>query len=163
MCASNEPYRWSHDVPEWNKPVKYLLVNDAGYRIYPQGYAVRSRELAKDSPCLKKLVPIIQQAQVDYAKNPLPVNNALVRIASTIKQGPPITADANAAAVRAMLALKIISNGPNPTLGDFDMARVNATIGVLKPIFAAKHQAVAPRLSAADIVTNQFIKPSIHL
>jgi hypothetical protein len=161
--ASNEPYRWEHDVPEWNKPVKYLLVNDAGYGIYPQGYAVRKGELAKDTPCLKKLVPMIQQAQVSYAKSPLPVNNALVRIANTIKQGPPIEADANAAAVKSMLSLKIISNGSNATLGDFDLDRVTSTIETLKPIFRAKNQPVPKGLAPKDLVTNKFINKSIHL
>ena len=40
--ASNEPYRWEHDVDGWKKPVKYLLVHDSGYQIYPQGLAVRA-------------------------------------------------------------------------------------------------------------------------
>jgi len=161
--ASNEPFRWEHDVPEWNKPVKYLLVNDSGYSIYPQGYAVRSDKLQASSACLKKLVPMIQQAQVDYVKNPQPVNDALVKIAATIKQGPPITADANADAVKTMVDLKIVSNGPNSTLGDFDMDRITSTIGVLKPIFAARNQKVPDTISAKDIVTNDYIDTSIHL
>ena len=35
--ASNEPYRWEHDVPAWNKPVKSLLVHDVGLRDLPAG------------------------------------------------------------------------------------------------------------------------------
>ncbi|MDQ1683122.1 MAG: hypothetical protein QOH99_1663, partial [Frankiaceae bacterium] len=161
--ASNEPYRWSHDVPDWNKPVNYLLVHDAGYEIYPQGLAVRSAELPTLSPCLKALVPMIQQAQVDYMTTPKPTNDALVAIAAKIKDGPPISADANAAAVTSMKDLKLVGNGSNSTLGDFDMARVTRTIDVLKPIFAAKKQAVPADLKAESIVTNQFIDPSITL
>ena len=161
--ASNEPYRWQHDVDGWKKPVKFLLVNDAGYPIYPQNYAVKPDVATARADCLKKLTPMIQQAQVDYAKNPGPVNDALVRIATAINQGPPITAAANADAVKTMLDLKIISNGPNNTLGDFDMNRVTQTVDLLRPIFSARNQSVPASLKASDIVTNEFIDTSIHL
>lgn len=161
--ASNEPYRWQNDVDGWKKPVKYLMVSDAGYPIYPQGYAVKPDVLTSRADCLKKLAPMIQQAQVDYAKTPGPVNDALVRIATAVNQGPPITAAANADAVKTMLDLKIISNASNATLGDFDMNRVSQSIDALRPIFAAKNQAVPATLQATDLVTNQFIDTSIHL
>jgi hypothetical protein len=161
--ASNEPFRWAHDVPEWNKPVKYLLVHDSGYEIYPQGLAVRTGQLAQLSPCLKLLVPLVQKAQVDYMADPQPTNDALVTIASKIKGGPPITADANAAAVTTMKDLKLVGNGTNSTIGDFDLDRVTRTIAVLKPIFAAKKQPVPADLTASSIVTNEFIDPSISL
>ncbi len=134
--ASNEPYRWEHDVEGWKKPVKSLLISDSGYEIYPQGLAVKTADLAKsDSACLKKLVPMIQQAQVDYMKDPTATNGALVKIADAIKDGPPITAPANADAVKVMLADKLIGNGPNATLGDVDMDRIDRTIALLLPIF----------------------------
>lgn len=161
--ASNEPYRWEHDVEGWKKPVKSLLVNDSGYEIYPQGLAVRTPDLQKDAPCLKLLVPLIQQAQVDYANDPTATNAALVEIATVLKDGPPITAPANADAVKVMLADKLIGNGPNGTLGDFDTARVDRTIALLQPIFAARRDSVPADLKASDIVTNEFIDPSIHL
>jgi hypothetical protein len=161
--ASNEPYRWEHDVDGWKKPVKSLLVNDSGYEIYPQGLAVRTADLEKDAPCLEKLVPLIQQAQVDYAKDPTATNGALVDIAAALKDGPPITAAANADAVKVMLADKLIGNGPNETLGDFDLDRVQRTIDLLRPIFAARNEDVPADLTASDIATNEFTDPSIHL
>jgi hypothetical protein len=86
--ASNEPYRWEHDVTSWKKPVNYLLVHDAGFPIYPQGLAVRSGELGKDSACIKQLVPMIQKAQADYIKDPAATNATLVKIATEIPGGP---------------------------------------------------------------------------
>jgi hypothetical protein len=160
--ASNEPYRWEHDVPGWKKPVKYLLVHDSGYQIYPQGLAVRASQLAPASACLKSLVPMIQRAQVDYMNDPVATNKALVKIAAELAGGPPITAPANAAAVVTMKQLGLSGNGPDHTLGDFDMARVDRTIAQLKPIFAARGVKVPAKLAAGDIVTNEFIDPSIH-
>jgi hypothetical protein len=161
--ASNEPYRWEHDVPGWKKPVKFLLVHDSGYQIYPQGLAVRAAQLPAASACLKLLVPIIQKAQVDYMTNPLPTNDALVRIATELAGGPPITAPANAAAVASMKALGLVGNGPDQTLGNFDLPRVDKTILLLRPILAARGVKVPGGLTAKDIVTNEFVDPSIHL
>ncbi|MCW2888965.1 MAG: hypothetical protein JWL58_5827 [Streptosporangiaceae bacterium] len=161
--ASNEPYRWEHDVTSWKKPVKYLLVHDAGWPVYPQGLAVRSGELSKDSACLKKLVPMIQKAQADYIKDPSATNATLVKIATEIPGGPPVTAAGNANAVTVMKQLKIVANGPSGTLGTFDPARVDASIALLKPIFKAKGVTVPDGLKASDLVTNEFIDPSISL
>jgi hypothetical protein len=161
--ASNEPYRWEHDVPEWKKPVKSLLIHDSGYQIYPQGLAVRADQLSSSSACLKKLVPMIQQAQVDYITNPAATNATLLKIAQAIPGGPPITAAGNANAVEVMKNLKLVGNGPNNTLGDFDLARVDRTIALLKPIFAARGVTVPADLRASDIVSNDFTDPSIKL
>lgn len=161
--ASNEPYRWEHDVETWKKPVKFLLVHDSGYEIYPQGLAVRAGELEKARPCLKALVPLIQKAQIAYITDPAPVNGALVRIASELGDGPPITAAGNASAAVTMKQLGIVANGPNTTLGDFDLARVERTIALLRPIFAARGVTVKAELSPSELVTNEFIDPALHL
>jgi hypothetical protein len=161
--ASNEPYRWEHDVTSWKKPVNYLLVHDAGFPVYPQGLAVRSGELGKDSACLKQLVPMIQKAQADYIKDPAATNATLVKIATEIPGGPPVTAAGNADAVNVMKQLKIVANGPSGTLGNFDPARVDESIALLAPIFKAKGIAVPEGLKASDLVTNEFIDPSISL
>jgi hypothetical protein len=161
--ASNEPYRWENDVTAWKKPVKYLLVHDAGWPVYPQGLAVRSGELSQDSACLKKLVPMIQKAQADYIKNPAATNATLEKIATAIPGGPALTPAGDANAVTVMKQLKIVANGPGGTLGNFDPARVDQSIALLKPIFKAKGVAVPDGLKASDLVTNQFIDPSIKL
>jgi hypothetical protein len=161
--ASNEPYRWENDVEGWMKPVDDLLVHDSGYEVYPQGLAVRAEELDADADCLAALVPMIQQAQVDYVNDPEPVNGALVEIAEAIGDGPPITAEGNANAVEVMKELSLVGNGPDDTLGDFDTDRVDATIELLQPIFADRGTDVPEDLAAEDIVTNDYIDPSIGL
>jgi hypothetical protein len=160
--ASNEPYRWEHDVPGWKKPVKFLLIHDSGYQIYPQGLAVRTAQLAGASACLKELVPMIQKAEVLYVNDPGPINEALVKIAATLGDGPPITAAGNAEAVKTMKSLSLVGNGGDQTLGNFDMARVDRTIALLRPIFAARGVKVPDSLAASDIVTNDFIDASVR-
>lgn len=156
-------YRWENDYEGWKKPVTSLLVNDSGYQIYPQGYAVRSAELTKNAPCLKKLVPLIQQAQIDYVKNPTATNDTIIAISDKIKEGPTFSPKGNAAATQALLDLKIVGNGSNAVFGDFDLTRVAQTIEILRPIYAARDQSVPASLKPADFVTNDFIDTSIKL
>ena len=61
--ATSEPYIYEHEVRQWGKPVKYALVNEAGYPFYPQALSIRAADKAKLAPCLKKLVPLVQRAQ----------------------------------------------------------------------------------------------------
>lgn len=161
--VSNEPYRWEHDVKGWMQPTKYLLVHQSGYEIYPHAWSVRSGDLDKLGPCLSKLVPMLQQAQIDYVTNPEPINQALLRIAQTIPDGPPITAGGNTDSVRVQLAEKIVGNGPDTTLGNFDTDRVDRVIATVTPILRARGQQVPDGLTAANIVTNQFIDPTLGL
>lgn len=161
--VSNEPYRWAHDVEGWRKPTDYLLVHESGYEIYPHAWSVRSGELDALRPCLTELVPMLQQAQVDYISDPDPVNAALLRIAETIPDGPPMTAAGNTDSVKVQVAENIVGNGPDDTLGNFDTARVDRVIAGVTPILRDRGDRIADGLTAADLVTNEFIDPAIGL
>ncbi|MFF5032383.1 hypothetical protein [Nocardia salmonicida] len=161
--VSNEPYRWEHDVKGWLKPVKSLLIHESGYEIYPHAWSVRAGEMEKLSPCLSKLVPMLQQAQIDYISDPDPVNAALLRIAETIPDGPPMTAGGNTDSVKVQLAQRIVGNGPDNSLGDFDTARVDRVISAVTPILRKRGVEVPDGLAADAIVTNKFIDPTIGL
>jgi hypothetical protein len=161
--ASNEPYRWSHDVPDWNKPVNYLLVHDAGYEIYPQGLAVRSAELPTLSPCLKALVPMIQQSSVDYLNSPAAANKIILDAVAKFDNGWVYSQGVADYGVKTIKADGLVGNGPDKTLGNFDLDRVNALIAKAIPVYTALGQAPKAGLKAEDVVTNQFIDPSIGL
>ncbi|MEU6249325.1 ABC transporter substrate-binding protein [Glycomyces sp. NPDC047010] len=161
--VSNEPYRWEHDVEGWMKPTDYLMIDDAGYEVYQHAWSVRSGELDELAPCLTELVPMLQQAQIDYVTDPEPVNEAILRIAETIPDGPPITLEGNADSVEVQLAEGIVSNGPDATLGNFDTERVDRVIAAVLPIFEGYGETIPDGLSADDLVTNEFIDPAIGL
>lgn len=161
--VSNEPYRWEHDVEGWMKPADYLLVHEAGYEIYPHAWSVRSGELEELTPCLEQLVPMLQQAQVDYIADPEPINEAILRIAETIPDGPPITLEGNADSVEVQVAEGIVGNGPDATVGNMDEERVQRVIDSVVPIFEGYGEDVAADIAPADIMTNEFIDESIGL
>jgi hypothetical protein len=62
-----------------------------------------------------------------------------------------------------MKKLGIVGNAPDGTLGAFQDARVQQLIGILTPIYAKEGKQTLPGLKPSDIVTNEFIDPSISL
>ena len=77
--ASAEPYIYENEVTEWGKPVKYQLIHDTGWPIYAESIAVEAGQpRAKYADCFKKLVPIMQQATVDYLNDPAKTNTIIL-------------------------------------------------------------------------------------
>ena len=157
--ATAEPYQYEHEIAHWMKPVKFQLIADTGYSPYPEALAVRAADLAADGACLRALVPMIQQAQVDYVANPAAANATIVRLVAAFNAGTAYSAGTAAYAAKAQVDQKIIANGSDGVLGSFDPARVQQLTAILTPIYAAQHLTV----QVGTVFTNQFIDRSIHL
>jgi hypothetical protein len=161
--ATAEPYTWSHDVRAWDKPLKYQLIADTGYNFYQQEIGVRKDKLAGLTSCLTKLVPIMQQAIVDFVTSPAATNQLILNLVSAYNNGWVYTPGTANYAVSTMKSLGIAGNAPNGTLGAFDDSRVQHLIGILTPIYKARNKPILASLTPSDLVTNQFISPSIRL
>jgi hypothetical protein len=158
-----EPWQYEHQVKPWMKPVATLSIEASGYPNYGETLAVRKGDLAKDAPCLKKLIPIIQQAQVDYAKDPTVANGIIVKAAEKYNNGWDYPAALAAFAAKAQVDNKIISNGDDDTLGNIDEAKVQKMIDIVTPIYKKSHIPTKDGLTPADLFTNEFIKTGIGL
>jgi hypothetical protein len=158
--ATSEPYIYEHEVRQWGKPVKYALVNEAGYPFYPQALSIRAADKAKLAPCLKKLVPIIQRAQVDYLANPATTNKLVLDLVKQYNDGWVYTEGLANYAIEKMRS-DFVKNGSDQTLGNFDNARLQRMIDIVTPIFTAQNQPPKPGLKPEDIATNEFIDSSI--
>ena len=158
---TSEVYKFEHGN-NWGKPIGHLTINDLGYRNYTGMLSVASNRLEELAPCLEKLVPLIQQAIVDYAKDPAEVNklivdfNAAGNAASWWKTAPDLVDYA----AKTMVASGIIGNGPNGIIGDFDMDRVAEMLKLIKPRLDERAD---PAVKPEQVVTNRFIDPSIGL
>lgn len=159
--ATAEPYIYEHEVSAWGKPVKFQLVNDTGYPIYPESVSVRSGDLEKLTPCLKKLVPVLQQADVDYIHNPSETNKLIVQLVNSYNNGWVYDEQVADFGVSQMKKLKIASNGDNGYVGDFDESRVQKVIDITTPIFTKSGSAPKAGLKATDLYTNEFLDKSI--
>lgn len=158
-----EPWQYENQVKAWMKPVKSLKISESGYPNYGEALAVRKGDETKYAACLKKLVPIIQQAQVDYAGNPERANEIIAKLPPKYRTGwvyPKALADY---AAKAQLDEDIISNGDDSTLGDISEERVQKMIDIVSPIYKKQNIKLKEGLKPADIMTNEFIDTSIGL
>jgi hypothetical protein len=156
--ASAEPYTYENDFAEWGKPVAYQLVHDAGFEAYTQPLGVRTGALEELRPCLERFVPIVQQATVDNINDPSRANAIVIDAVEQFDDfwvyGEGVAAYGSA----TMKELGLVSNGPDSTIGNFDTDRVQQVIDQMKAVDLAPAD-----LEASDIVTNEFIDPSIGL
>ena len=163
--ASAEPYIYENEVPEWGKPVAYQLINDAGYPKYAAMVSVRPDDVEAYADCLSLLVPVMQQAEIDYYDGTLKDStNALVlELVDAYDTGWVYSAEVADFSFETQLADGIIANGPDDTLGNFDEARVASLFDIVVPIFTAQGVEIAEGLTPEALYTNQFVDASLGL
>ncbi|MFC7220196.1 hypothetical protein ACFQLX_18810 [Streptomyces polyrhachis] len=162
--AVDDPYIYEKEVKEWGKPVKFQMLYDAGYPNYGPPLSIRPQDRAKLAPCLEKLVPLVQQAQVDFLADPLPTIEAVVRISEAYDSDEVFTRAIGEYSADRLKRLGIAANdaeGADTTTGDFDERRVQRMIDLTKPVFAAQKKALKENLAPSDLVTDEFIDPKI--
>ena len=161
--GSAEPYIYQNEVKDWAKPVAYAYVDDTGWKPYAQSLGTKPENITKYADCFKKLVPLVQQAQVDYVADPAATNALILEAVTKYNSDWVYSQGVADYAAATMLKDGLVSNGPDKTLGNFDDARIDALIAIETPIFASAAQPVKAGLKASDVATNEFIDPSIGL
>ncbi|MBI4883183.1 MAG: ABC transporter substrate-binding protein [Actinobacteria bacterium] len=162
--GSAEPYLYLEELADWGKPVKYEYINDVGWRNYAESIATKPENITKYADCFKKLVPIIQQASVDYVNDPVRTNAIIIAAVDSFGNdfGWTYTAGAADYGVATIKADGLVANGPDG-MGSFDLDRVQELIDVATPIYEGLGSPPKEGLTPADIVTNEFVDPSIKL
>jgi len=162
--ATAEPYIYEHEVRAFKRPVKYQLIADTGYDVYPQSLSARAADVkdAKSSACLKKLVPVLQQGQAEYAKAPDTANALIVDLVKQYNTGWAYSKGVADFAAKQMVDIGIIADEKG-TLGGLDPARVSQAMKTVTPILVKSGKGVAPGLTVDDLMTTQFIDPKIGL
>ena len=165
--ATNEPWRYENEIEGWMKPVDFFLVHDTGHEIYQSALSVRPDDIETYRECLEKIVPIMQQDMVDYFDAPEPMNNKLDEIVKDLASSWTSSRESHAAGTEAMLALELVTDGPNGYVGDMDGDRIQRLIDLMAPIHRENgvegFEEGADIPSADDIFTNEFLDPSISL
>jgi hypothetical protein len=162
--ATAEPYLYQNELPDWGKPIAFQLIHDTGFESYTQTLAVRAGDKDKLAPCLRKLVPLVQRSVVDYSQQPQRTNRLIVDLVE--KYASEIwsySADLAEFSVGQQRRLGIVGNGPDQTIGNFDMGRVASVLEIVRTILAGRRQPLKGDLRAEDLATNEFIDPRIGL
>jgi hypothetical protein len=165
--STNEVYTLEHLTPNWDKPVGYLYLADAGLPFYQSAVAVATAKLTSLKPCLQKLVPIMQHALVDYVNSPTEVNSVLADynnkgLGAAFWHTPLALSDA---AAKIMVSDHLVADTPGTSsVGGFDMTQVASVLSDLVGVDqTAGITTLNPNVKPADIATNQFIDPGVGL
>lgn len=161
--ATVEPYTYEHDLEQWKKPVAFQLIADTGYPLYAVALSVRTEDVTAKADCLKELVPVVQQSTVDFFAAPDKANALIVDAVTQFATGWVYSEELTKHSTKEQLALGLVSNGDNKTLGDFDEARVQKILDIAGPIATKNGTEPAAGLKASDLFTNEFLDPTIGL
>lgn len=157
--ATSEPYKYAN-LETGAVNVAYTLIHNLGWNSYAQNLAIRADKLEALGPCLKALVPILQQAQLDYIASPDRANS-IIKAAVVAFDSWWTQTDGDLANGAAQLRdLKLIGNGDTPTFGDLEESRVNDFISKATPVLREQGLEIG-NIAASDIVNNEFLNPDI--
>ncbi len=135
----------------------FQLLHDAGFQIYSQTIGVRPGDLEDLRPCLERVVPIIQQASVDFNNDPARANAIIVDAVEKYQDFwvyPPDLADFS---VQAQRDFGLIGDGPDSTAGNMVPERIAKVLDDMR----AAGMDIDPGLTADQLFTNEFIDESI--
>ncbi|MCV0378780.1 hypothetical protein [Nitratireductor sp.] len=159
--VTSEPYAFSTGN-NWGKPIDAVTVGELGYPNYSGMLSVAENRMDELAPCLEKLVPIIQQAVVDYMDDPTEVLETI----HDFTQGGYATSwwklsmDKLEYGWKTLKERGIMGNGSNDTIADFDTERVAVMFDIVQPWLDERAK---EGLDPQSVVTNRFIDPSIGL
>ena len=157
--ASAEPWQYKNEFTEWGKDVAYQLIHDAGFELYAASLAIRAADKDKLSDCLKLFVPIVQQAAIDFVNSPDRANAIIVDAVEKYADFWVYGEGVAKYSVETQKKLGLVGNGPDKTLGNFDMDRANKVLQQMKDAGLD----VPADLTAETLYTNEFINPDIGL
>lgn len=168
--GDSEPYLLTHDTPAYKAApfkIKYTYIHQLGLDDYPSTIQVAKPKLKTMTPCLKRVVPLIQHAIVDYAKHPATVNKVLATFNPTYTASywnTPVAESHYADTIMKKNKLVENSNNGKGPIGAFQFKRISQNIQALLPIYAVQSPGTYnPKAKAGEVVTNKFIDPHIRL
>ena len=157
--VTSEPYKYAN-LETGSITTGYQLIHEAGWNSYAQNFAIRKDRLEELRPCLEKVVPVIQQAQIDYIADPTRANALIISTVKTYDSWWSQSDGDVANGAASQKDLGIIGNGDTGTFGDLEEARVNDFIAKATPILREQGLEIAD-LTASDITNNEFLDASI--
>ena len=157
--ATSEPYKYAN-LESGAITTGYQLIHDAGWNSYAQNLAIRKDRLEELRPCLENIVPIFQQAQLDYIADPTRANAIILSTVATYDSWWTQSEGDVANGAASQKDMGIVGNGETPTFGDLEEARVNDFIAKATPILREQGLEIAD-IAAGDITDNTFLDTSI--
>lgn len=148
---------------DWNRTVRYELIDEAGYPRYPALLSARPDDISRYADCFRALVPLLQRATVEFVAEPAPTTALIVEVAAEYGTSPDYDLAAATRAANVLVEYELMDNGDDDTIGDIDRGRMQLLFDVATPVFEELGYEITPGLTPGDISTDAFIDPSIGL
>lgn len=165
--ATAEPYIYKNEISQWGKDVGYQLLSELGYNIYPEPIAVRKADVTDKADCLKKLVPILQQSQIDFLNAPAHGNAVILDLVEKYDTGWTYSQGVADFSVEQQKKLGLVTNDKaSGVFGQFDPARMSSIVKDFTPFLVTAgsiSQAAATAIDPSTLYTNEFIDTSIKM
>ena len=159
--VNSEPYTYEHETPSWDKPVAYAMVRDAGYDVYASNVSVRPDKMEKLTPCLEKLIPMIQQTGKNYVNSPDAINKT---ITDWVSQDVSFSTYSEGEASYSAKILKekgVIGPDAAGVWGGIDMAKAQESINQLIPVLNNSGSDLPAQIPANELYSTQFIDTNV--
>jgi hypothetical protein len=161
--ATAEPYLYQNEIAEWGRPVGFEPLANYGFSVYPEALAVRADKLEQLRPCLQKLVPIMQQSQIDYLEDPASTNRLIVELVEAYQTGWTYSAGVADFSAKAQVEQGFVTNDPaSGVFGQLDPARMQQIVSTFGPILQSQGT-ITTVPDPSSLYTNEFIDPSIKM
>ena len=147
--ASAEPYQYEFVHTDYGKPVAFELLHDAGFQIYSQTIGVRNGQIEELRGCLEKLVPIIQQASVNFNASAERANAIIVDTVTTYDTWWTYSPELAAFSVQAQRDFGLVGDGADNTAGNMEGSRFEKTLNDMRD---AGMPGIDPDLTAGPAV-----------
>lgn len=164
--VTNDPWTYA----KLGIQVDAAFVSDTGYPNYRNQLVVRTTDKGKLDGCLRRLVPVMQEAMVDYITQPQAAMKAVASTAAAYKLLPYSYEQALWGALTANCRGLLTDRPAGQSFGETDPGRVKRLIDILRPIYAAGSTAgqqtgrrapLPDDLSAAELATNEYLDPAV--
>ena len=156
--ASAEPYQYEFVHTDYGRPVAFELLHDAGFEIYSQTIGVRNGQIEELRGCLERLVPIIQQASVNFNASPDRANAIIIDAVVTYDTWWTYSPELAAFSVQAQRDFGLVGDGPDNIAGNMEASRFEKTFN---DMVNAGMEGIDPDLTPDQLFTNEFIDPNI--
>jgi hypothetical protein len=160
--STGDPWTYEHLEGVETRKLAYAYVANArgpqSYPNYRNQITVLSERRAELALCLKRLIPVMQRAAVDFMRDPGSVNAMIARITRDFNAPTGHTVDKGMYGLGVMRTDRIVADGPSGFLGEIDPQRVANVLDQLRPIFKPP-----AGLTAEQLATNEYLDRSIKL
>ncbi len=155
--ATNEVYKYENDIA-WKDgapaDVSFYTVKELGFENYPAAITMLKDRAEELDSCLTELVPVMQQAWIDFLDDPKPITDAMISINEAHDGFWTLSEGLNEAGMALVESKEFGVNSPDGTYCSFDPARMETLYGILQPIYADQGTEIAE--SVESVYTNKY-------